>query len=81
MELANWSGRNSTRQLQWENLHIDWGEGCVGDGAADGAGEGESGVESWTAELLNSLGLDNNWGGGGHCECVCMGERRGYNCR
>jgi hypothetical protein len=47
------------------NLHIDWSESTVGDGAADGTGEGESGVESNSRELLRS-GSDGS--SGGHCE-------------
>lgn len=34
------------------DLHIDGGQGAVGDGTADGASEGESGVEGEARELL-----------------------------
>ena len=39
-------------------LHIDRRETTVGQGTADGTGEGESGVEGETAELLGLIGLD-----------------------
>lgn len=37
-------------------LHIDRSKATVGDGTADGTGEGESRVESETAELARSSG-------------------------
>jgi hypothetical protein len=60
------------------NIHIDGCEATVGDGAADGTGKGESGVETDTAELgsrsngVNDVGLSGLKGadGGSHCECV-----------
>ena len=33
-------------------LHVDGGEGAVGNGAADGAGEGEARVQRDTAQFL-----------------------------
>ena len=39
------------------NLHIDGSESTVGDGTADSAGKGESGVESNAAELGRGGGL------------------------
>jgi hypothetical protein len=41
----------------------------VGDGAAEGTSDGESGVESSAAELLGGLSLDGSNCGRGHCEC------------
>lgn len=52
----------SSAQRCWEDLHIDGGEGTVGDGAADGAGKGESGVEGNAAQLGLGLGI------GGHLD-------------
>lgn len=55
------------------HLHIDGCEGSVGYGAADSAGEGESGVELDTAQFLGGLvddRLDLGLGGRrgrGHC--------------
>lgn len=34
------------------DLHIDWSKGAVSNGTADGAGEGEAGVEGETRQLL-----------------------------
>lgn len=39
-----------------KDLHIDWGETTVSDGAADSTSEGESGVKVGTGELLRSVG-------------------------
>jgi hypothetical protein len=41
-----------------EGLHIDGGKTTVGEGAADGTGEGEARVESDARELLRLSGLD-----------------------
>lgn len=61
----------------WEeglNLHIDGGEGTVGDGAADSAGKGESGVEGNAGKLAGGVGLglldDSVNLSGSHCEYV-----------
>lgn len=61
----------------WEeglNLHIDGGEGTVGDGAADSTGKGESGVEGNAGKLAGGVGLglldDSVNLSGSHCEYV-----------
>lgn len=41
-----------------EDLHVDRSESTVGDGTADCASQGESGVESHAAELLGGAGSD-----------------------
>lgn len=41
-----------------EDLHIDGCEGTVGDGAADSASKGESGVEGKARQLLRLGGLE-----------------------
>jgi hypothetical protein len=70
---------------QRDDLHIDGCEGTVGDGTADSASQGESGVESDTAELLGSAGsdllddgIDLCRAGGGkrcHLDYVCVRVR------
>jgi hypothetical protein len=56
-----------------ENLHIDWGKGTVGDGAADSASQGESGVERDTGQLLCRRSCSD----GGHCEgCDVLKPKR-----
>lgn len=55
--------RRCDRVVMGGHVHIDGRQGTVGDGAADSAGEGESGVERSTAELRRrSIDL------GGHCD-------------
>jgi hypothetical protein len=45
------------------NLHIDGSKGTVGDGAADGTGEGEA------ADQVNALGAFGGRGGSSrHCD-------------
>ena len=39
------------------DLHIDWSEAAMGDGAADGTGEGKARVEGDAAELLGCVGV------------------------
>lgn len=62
------------------NLHIDGSQGTVGDGAADGASKGETGVEGEAAQLLGlgsldildngvELGRAGRFRVGGHCDC------------
>lgn len=40
------------------DLHIHGSQTTVGDGTADGTGEGESGVKGDARELLGGVGLD-----------------------
>lgn len=49
------------------NVHIDGGESAVGDGAADGTGKGESGVELEARELGGGSDLSGGVGLAGHC--------------
>lgn len=42
---------NQTNKRGLRHLHIDGGESTVGDGAADGTGEGKTGVELEAAVL------------------------------
>jgi hypothetical protein len=52
-----------------KHVHIDGGHATVGDGAADGAGEGESGVQLDAAELrCRSVDL------GSHFVCLDIKE-------
>ena len=39
------------------DVHINGSEAAMGDGAADGAGEGEARVEGDAAELLGGVGV------------------------
>lgn len=68
-------------RLWCDSLHIDGGKATVGEGAADGTGEGETGVELDAGELRRLSGLDvlldgidlgaaGGGGGslGGHCD-------------
>lgn len=66
-----------------QHIHINRCESTVGDGTADSASKGESGVEGGTTELGSRGGSDLLDGGidlrragrhcwAGHCECVCM---------
>ena len=58
------------KRRHW-HLHIDGSEGAVGDGTADSACKGESGVEGNATELLSgSVNLDSGSCRRGHCECV-----------
>lgn len=49
------------------DLHIDGGQGTVGDGAADGTSKGKSGVESQAGELLRSGGGGVDLSGRHYC--------------
>jgi hypothetical protein len=49
--------------MEQEHIHIERSDSAVGDGAADGAGEGELGVELEAARL-GSRGLRSRGGGG-----------------
>jgi len=56
-----------------DDIHIDWSESTMGDGAAQSTGEGESGVKINAGELLLNWGLDSC-----HCELYekVMGEKK-----
>lgn len=53
-------GQEERQRGAARDVHIDGCEGTVGDGAAEGTGEGEAGVESGTAELGSGGGLRND---------------------
>jgi hypothetical protein len=69
--------RDRARQpvaLRWDgHIHIDGRQGTVGDGAADGAGKGESGVEGGAGGRRGrSIDL------GSHCDgCGSIKEIKG----
>lgn len=81
--LTLWEGQSAVlspfaASYLWKNVHIDGSQSTVGDGAAEGTGQGEAGVQVEAGAGGSRRGggglLDDGVDGrlsGGHCEGMC----------
>ena len=51
-----------------DNIHIDWSEGTVSDGTADGTSKSEPRVEVKAFRLVQGDGLGHSNRRGSHCD-------------